>query len=497
MDTVRERGSGSVVGGNSGVQQQCTGLSFFSASLNILLSITYYVVFRACQMCISYMLQIHSHRWSRTWVGNGCKRGSTRRMSTREKRTEEYERMTRGYEMHSLLGDRSEEIAAIFTIEEEECDEDNNDSGYKSSNVVSTTPPPSFPPTRESGCCITTTVATSTDTALMPVSATTTTGHGNDDNLRRVPSSPDDQVGGRDDSSSRTSSSSSSATAREARVAGYDHDDHDDDDYELDGEHEDDNRRKQLAAVDVGGHDDYDDDAQHGGYGPIVAPPTGQSANVNKHGRHHRGHGNSGTVNKSLPQQELHHRNHASWPRAARIWSNVYGLGIGSFCLVYTLQLESFYGGGVACATLFVISVREYLQDYASRARMQNPSTSFYHLTQNSMRTDPANYVLFPMLLFIAYPLLLVCYTGWWWWSISSFFASFQELGHGIMAALWLFTSTLAAIMGPVLLTCVKRPRSLLVTMEKSSPVAALISACTIIAFISSPQGWFIIVYNI
>lgn len=40
-----------------------------------------------------------------------------------------------------------------------------------------------------------------------------------------------------------------------------------------------------------------------------------------------------------------------------RVWSNVYGLGMGIFCMVYCMQLPSRHSNSVLCTVLWLISV--------------------------------------------------------------------------------------------------------------------------------------------
>lgn len=137
----------------------------------------------------------------------------------------------------------------------------------------------------------------------------------------------------------------------------------------------------------------------------------------------------------------------------SKVWSNVYGLGFGIFCMVYCMQVPSRLCTSTLCTTLWLISTEEYLQrraDYGTFLGFQDR-------------------VIMPFMLVTYF--VGVCLL---WFSIPS-----------IESADFAVVNTLIPLAGPSAMRYLKRPKDILKTLELGAPVAGLISGCIICTILS------------
>jgi hypothetical protein len=161
---------------------------------------------------------------------------------------------------------------------------------------------------------------------------------------------------------------------------------------------------------------------------------------------------------------------------ASKVWRNVYGLGFGTFCMSYCIQMPSRQCNTFLCSTMWLISLKDFFSftsnnDGSDLRRMDRKGIVSYY--QKASRSDCNNYVLLPAMIGL-YGVI----------SILMFFN--MPVPHSIEFG---FINSFIPIIGPIAMQYIniKKPSvNISETIELGSPVAALLSMCVICTFLSS-----------
>ena len=161
-----------------------------------------------------------------------------------------------------------------------------------------------------------------------------------------------------------------------------------------------------------------------------------------------------------------------------KIWSNVYGLGIGVWCIVYTLQMTHSLGNVIFCMTLWGIFTGEYLEYYLAAPRAERPMMRYTKLLYELMSRDKGNYLLFPVIV-ILYPMSVVAHAA------HAIFVKTDPNDMQRADRLDIILNILLPVTGALAIKYIKRPVDMVQTIEISAPVAGMMSICTWCIFLS------------
>lgn len=171
-----------------------------------------------------------------------------------------------------------------------------------------------------------------------------------------------------------------------------------------------------------------------------------------------------------------------------KIWRNVYGLGVGTFCMSYCMQMPSRQCNTFLCATMWFVSIhQDFAVSHGHRRRRQGsisnnaakPSwksrdthtraVSYYH---GAARADCYNYILRPGMIGIYGVISILMFVN-------------MPIPHSVEFAI---INTAIPIVAPIAMRYVVTTPKMKIgeTIELGSPVAALLSMCVICTFVSS-----------
>jgi hypothetical protein len=156
-----------------------------------------------------------------------------------------------------------------------------------------------------------------------------------------------------------------------------------------------------------------------------------------------------------------------------KAWSNIYGLGIAVFCLIYSLQMDSAYGNIMMCISFIVVTMEEYKITYKRRASVIHGGSGLGWCIYYRRLIIQDTFTFFWTPLFLT--LLGV--------SMCSHIAAAVSLGatYTDENTNWiaLVFNCIAPMVAPIALKHMKRPENMADTIELSIPVAAMIALCT------------------
>jgi hypothetical protein len=84
-----------------------------------------------------------------------------------------------------------------------------------------------------------------------------------------------------------------------------------------------------------------------------------------------------------------------------QIWSNVYGLGLASFFMLYSIQSTNTLGNVVMCTTFLGISCLEFFKQDISKQWDENPLASRLSLLLKGLKSNYRVFCIMPILLLI------------------------------------------------------------------------------------------------
>lgn len=147
-----------------------------------------------------------------------------------------------------------------------------------------------------------------------------------------------------------------------------------------------------------------------------------------------------------------------------RIYSSVYGLGLGMYFLIYALQMHDSYGNIVFCIALWCVASYEYIDQFIVAPRTELPMTRPLKLLCELLSKDRRNYLILPCILGF-YPLVIATH------GIHAFFSLGTQDAIDRTDALDVVVNTLFPLLG-VMLIKHARPRSNVIeTMEVGRPL--------------------------
>ena len=181
---------------------------------------------------------------------------------------------------------------------------------------------------------------------------------------------------------------------------------------------------------------------------------------------------------------------------SCKVWSNVYVLGVGAFCMLYGLQLENPLCNITFCAVHWLLAVGDFLYVHVIKNGLPHYRKGGYAnmltcgwdlramwrgmIVQSTQTPDgeprssvrTADYILLPFSLLL-YGICLVFHTA---------HASYTDLGmhlRGNSTSITVMHVTLTAV-GPIAFKFMQRPQNMVQTVEVASPVAGLIGICVL-----------------
>jgi hypothetical protein len=159
-----------------------------------------------------------------------------------------------------------------------------------------------------------------------------------------------------------------------------------------------------------------------------------------------------------------------------KAWSNIYGLGLAVFCLVYSFQMHNIHGNIMLCLSFWGVSLEEYHGVYRSKVSMCHMSGSWLSKYRRLLINDSSRYLWSPLLLTM-YIFSLCVHT-----------AAALLLDENV-ERLTLVTMLCNSAM-PVIVTFtmkyMKRPHNMVDTIELSIPVSTMISVCVLCVILST-----------
>jgi hypothetical protein len=156
---------------------------------------------------------------------------------------------------------------------------------------------------------------------------------------------------------------------------------------------------------------------------------------------------------------------------SSTIWTDVYGLGFSSFCLLYSLQSHNELGNAVLCTSFLTMSCIDFFSQYIRKEWNDNPLTSRLTLVRKCVESNTSIFVLIPSLLLV----YLVCNC-----------VLFGNALGGVLYDGWyiLLNVALAAVPS-VVITGRQYPRGIKQALKLSMPVSVMVSVC----FVSVAQS--------
>jgi hypothetical protein len=155
----------------------------------------------------------------------------------------------------------------------------------------------------------------------------------------------------------------------------------------------------------------------------------------------------------------------------AKAWSNIYGLGLGLFCLVYSFQMQSLYGNVVLCLSFLAVAGDEYIQSCKAKAANVNNEGGWAMYYRRLVLYDTHTFFWMP-LMFLIYTISLILHITA---ALELSIKTNQSTVENVLSL-----SFLIPVIAPLCMTCVKRPDNLVATIELSVPIAGMISLCSL-----------------
>lgn len=162
-----------------------------------------------------------------------------------------------------------------------------------------------------------------------------------------------------------------------------------------------------------------------------------------------------------------------------KVITNVYFLGLGCFCMLMSLQLNNTVNNLTVCCTQWLVAVSFFLNRRIAPMVRGRTITSIMRVVRRKWDRDRYEYILYPSILCV-YPIVLAAHAEHMWQA-----GMFREQVYQLHTFQTICTAGMS-VAGPIILSFMHKPQSIVQTLELVSPMMGLLSTYVLLFFFTA-----------